>query len=94
MGAGLSFHGPAEAQQRGEDEARPGGSPACSRGEKGDVEELRDGFAVLEAIGEGTERQRLQPGDGIGPGDAVRDNARDRGDFGDPAAVGFLVAFD
>jgi hypothetical protein len=49
---------------------------------------------VLDAIGEGTERQRLHLGDGIQPGDPVCEDAWERRDFRDPAPVGFLVEFD
>jgi len=92
--AGLPLHGPADAQQCGEDEARLGRPPRRSRGEKGDVEELWDGFAMVEAIGECAPGQRLHLGDGIGPGDAVSEDAGDCCDLGDPAAVRFLVEFD
>jgi len=59
-----------------------------------DSQELGDGFAVLQALCQHPQRQRLHLGDSIGLGHTVGRNAREGGDFGNPAAVGFLLELD
>ena len=49
---------------------------------------------MLQSLGEDAKGESLHPGYGIRLRDAVGHNARHRADFGDPAAVDFLLKFD
>jgi hypothetical protein len=55
---------------------------------------LRERLAILEAVRNDTERERLDAGARCRVTLAVGENARQSGDFRDPAAIVFAFAFD
>ena len=65
-----------------------------SRRPEGYAQEIGRRLTVLEPLGNDTERERLYPGEYLAPGLAVGHNAREIGDFTNPAPVVLLLEVD
>jgi hypothetical protein len=91
---GLTLHNPTNAGQRGENAASLGGRPTGSCRVERHVDEFRRSFAMLKALGNYAQRQRLDTRDRFVAILAVRQDARESGHFRDPAAVVFALDFN
>ena len=67
---------------------------SCSRGVKCDVDELRRGFTMLEALGDDAEGERLDASDSLVPVLTVGHDTRQRRHFGQPTAVVLSLNFN
>ena len=103
MGTGLALDAPANAEERGEHTPgagrRPGGherSPLWKElgGAEGNADQIGPGLAVLEAIGEDAEGERLGVGDRFVARCPVGEDAFEIGNLGDPPAILFAVDFE
>ena len=103
VGAGLALDAPANAEERSEHTSGAGGRPGCHErtplwrelgGAEGNADEVGTGLAVLEAIGEDAEGERLSVGNRFVARCPVGEDALEVGHLGDPPAILFPVDFE
>jgi hypothetical protein len=94
MRSGLTFDAPADSQERGEDATGLWQLASSSSGVKRDVDELCRSLAMLEALGDDAEGERLDASDSLVAVLTVGHDASQRGHFGQPTAVVFSLDFN